>query len=114
MVFASISFHAVFAQSDLPPTVQGDLLRNQIIEQAKANDADGVLASLDQYHKLVDANKLEFPVPLSWIEAKAARDAGDSKRALAALTAFLSHADRDSAEYKEALTLYPAYQQAAC
>ena len=101
------------AQSDLPPAVQADLLRNQIIAQAKANDADGVLVSLDQYHKLVDANKLEFPAPLSWIEAKAANDVGDSKRALAALTVFLRHADRGFAEYKQALALYPAYQQTA-
>jgi hypothetical protein len=102
----------LYAQQGLAPAVQADLLRNQIIAQAKANNEDGVLAALEQYHKLVDANRLEFPVPLYWIEAKAAHDTGDSKRALSSLTQFLNMADHGSAEYKEGLALFPAYQDA--
>jgi hypothetical protein len=100
------------AQDALAPSVQGDILRDKIYAQAKANDADGVLAALGEYHKLVDANKLTFPVPLYWIEAKAAHDSGDAKHALAALTAFLNKADHESPEYKQGVALYPAYEQA--
>jgi hypothetical protein len=96
----------------LAPSVQADLLRNQIYAQAKANDADSILKSLDQYHKLVEDNKLDFPVPLYWIEAKAAHDTGDTARALNSLTQFLNKADHGSAEYKEGLALYPVYQDA--
>ena len=47
--------------------MQADLLRDKIY--AKANVADAVLASLDQYHKLVETHNLPLPVPLYRIEA---------------------------------------------
>jgi formylglycine-generating enzyme required for sulfatase activity len=97
----------------LTPSVQAELLRDKIVSQAKANDADGVLKSLDQYHKLVDDNKLTFPPPLYLIEAKAAHDAGDANRALSALTEFLNKSEADSSGHKEALALYPQYQQSS-
>jgi formylglycine-generating enzyme required for sulfatase activity len=96
----------------LAPSVQADLLRNKIYAQAKANDADGVMVSLDQYHKLVSDNNLAFPPALYWIEAKAAHDSADAKRALSALTQFLNVTDHGSSQYKEALALYPQYEQA--
>jgi formylglycine-generating enzyme required for sulfatase activity len=101
----------VFGQA-LAPSVQAELLRDKIYTQAKANDADSVLKSLDQYHKLVDDNKLTFPPPLYLIEAKAAHDAGDGDRALAALTEFLNKSEPDSSGHREALALYPQYEQA--
>jgi len=118
-----------FAQSDLPPTVQADLLRDQIYAEAKANDSDAVIRSIDEYHKLIlDAYQkylsdpsrypeaqynFAFPRPLYWIEAKAAHEAGDPKRALSSLSDFLRTADRASDQYKEALALYPKYQHDA-
>jgi Sulfatase-modifying factor enzyme 1 len=95
-----------FAQQELAPTVQADLLRDQIYAQAKANDTEAVLASLDQYKKL----DIPFPAPLLWIEAKAAHESGDSKRALEALTTYLNGADHKSDQYKEGLALYPKYK----
>jgi len=65
------------AQQGLAPSVQADLLRDKIYAQAKAHDADGMLTSLDQYHKLDSDYNLAFPVPLLRIEAKAAHDAND-------------------------------------
>lgn len=112
LVLSALHVSPIMAQQGLAPSVEADLLRDKIYVQAKANDADGVIASLDQYHKLVDANKLTFPVPLYWIEAKAARDTGDARHAFAALTEFLNKADHGSTEYKEGLALYPAYEQA--
>jgi formylglycine-generating enzyme required for sulfatase activity len=103
----------VRSQATLAPSVQTDLLRDKIYAQAKTNDAEGVLVSLEQYHKLTDANNLAFPVPLLWLEAKAAHDSGDAQRALSALTGFLNRADHNSAEYKQGLALYPEYAQSA-
>lgn len=111
LLFATLVLRAE-AQQGLAPSVQADLLRDKIYTQAKGNDADGVLASLDQYHKLVEDNKLVFPTPLYLIEAKAAHDSGDEKRALAALTQLLNNSDHGSNQYKEALTLYSQYEQA--
>jgi hypothetical protein len=105
--------NAVLGQSNLPPAVQADLLRDRVYAQAKANDPDAVLASIDKYQELVTSYKLEFPLPLRWIEAKAAHEAGDPIRAEAALGEFLSKTDRNSDKYKEALALYPQYQEAA-
>jgi hypothetical protein len=99
--------HATFPQSNLPPAVQADLLRDQIYAEAKALDFDGVLKSIDQYRKLA----LPFPPPLLWLEAKAAHDSGDAQRALHALEEFLATTERSSEKYKEALALYPTYQQ---
>lgn len=93
------------AQSNLPPAVQADLLRDQIYAEAKANDSEAVLRSIDQYKKL----GVEFPTPLLWIEAKAAHDSGDAQRALRALGDFLAKTDRGTEQHKEALALYPQY-----
>jgi len=101
------------AQSNLPPTVQADLLRDQIYAEAKANDSDAVIRAIDQYKKLVSDNqssRMVFPTPLLWIEAKAAHESGDAPRALKALGDFLANTDRSSDQYKEALALYSKYQ----
>jgi hypothetical protein len=101
------------AKPRLSPEVQGDLLREKIYAQAKAHDSDATLVSLDQYHKLAQRLKLVFPPPLYFVEAKVAHDAGDATRALSALIEFLHRANRNSDQYKQALALYPQYQQLA-
>jgi hypothetical protein len=101
------------AQPSLAPSVQADLLREKIESQAKSNDPNTTLLTLDQYHKLAQDSQLAFPPPLYLIEAKAAHAAGDSGRALSALTEFLHRANQNSEQYKEALALYPQYQQLA-
>lgn len=111
LVLALAGLPAALAQSNLPPAVQTDLLRDQIYGEAKANDPEAVLRSLDQYKKLDGV--VVLPPPLLWIEAKAAHDAGDGKRALDALGSFLASSPRGSAQYNEALASYPTYQQAA-
>ena len=109
--FWAILLPTVLLGQGLAPSVQADLLRNQIVEQAKANNPEAVLATLDQYHKLVTDNNLMFPPPLYLIEAKAAHDAGVAQRALSALAQFLNSSDHSSAQYKEALALYPEYEK---
>jgi hypothetical protein len=94
-------------------SVQADLLREKIYAQVKSNDAAAALVSLDQYHKLAQRLRLRFPPPLYFIEAKTAHEAGDATRALSALVEFLHRANRHSDQYKEALGLYPQYQQLA-
>jgi 5'-3' exonuclease len=101
------------AKPRLSPDVQGDLWREKIYAQAKANDSDATLVSLDQYHKLAQRLKLVFPPPLYLVEAKAAHETGDATRALSALTEFLHRTNRHSNQYKDALALYPQYQQSA-
>jgi len=100
---------AIWAQQGPAPSVQADLLRDKIYAQAKANDVEAVLTSLDEYRKL----SIPFPTPLLWIEAKAARESGDSKRALEALTAYLNRTDHNPDQYKEGLALYPSYKKEA-
>jgi hypothetical protein len=101
------------AQPRPAPSVQADLLREKIYAQVKSNDAAAAMVSLDQYHKLAQRLQLRFPPPLYFIEAKTAHEAGDPTRALSALVEFLHRANRHSDQYKEALGLYPQYQQLA-
>src|ERR1700683_3183337 len=106
-------FGVCAAQPRPAPSVQADLLREKIYAQVKSNDAAAALVSLDQYHKLAQRLRLRFPPPLYFIEAKTAHEAGDATRALSALVEFLHRANRHSDQYKEALGLYPQYQQLA-
>jgi hypothetical protein len=109
LVFGRVAF----SQSSLPPEVQADLLRQQIIESAqaaaKSHDYAPVLAHIDEYKKL----KVSVPPALFLVESKAAAKTGDFLRAKTALESFLSVADRSSASYKEALSLYHQYVDAA-
>jgi hypothetical protein len=101
---------AVFgADSSLPSAVRADILRNQIVADIKANNLQDALNAIDSYKKL----KVPFPTPLWLVEAKAAYATGDKIRAKTALEAFLSHVDRSSSAYQEALALYPTYDKAA-
>jgi hypothetical protein len=100
---------AVSAQSALSPEVQKDLVRNKIMAAAERKDYKTTLQAIDQYREL----KGDFPPPLLLVEAKSARQVGDALRAIGALTAFMNTADHHSAQYKNALALYPIYQHAA-
>jgi hypothetical protein len=97
------------SDGSLPSAVRADILRNQIVADIKANNLQDALNAIDSYKKL----KVPFPTPLWLIEAKAAYATGDKIRAKTALESFLSHVDRSSSAYQEALALYPAYNKAA-
>jgi formylglycine-generating enzyme required for sulfatase activity len=97
---------ALFAQSALPPEVQADLLKTQVLNAMKAENIQSILASMNQYREL----NLPIPPPLLFIEAKAAAKANDPVRAFSALEEYLKTASRDGRQYNEALGLYPQYQ----
>lgn len=97
------------AQSTLPPQVQADLLKQQIVDALKQEDLKAALAAFDKYHAL----KVKMPPPLLFLEAKAASAAGDPLRAFKSLEAFLKATPQEGKQYSEALTLYPQYETAA-
>jgi formylglycine-generating enzyme required for sulfatase activity len=99
----------VQGQPEFPPSVQADLLRNKILDAAKADDLSEVLADIDAYKRL----KVDLPPVLLLIEAKAAHKTGDATRAESALAAFMKAADRNSPTYNQAIALYPEYARLA-
>jgi hypothetical protein len=100
---------SAFAEPSVSPEVQKDLLRNKIMAAAQAKDFKATLEAIDEYRSLNG----EFPPPLLLVEAKVAHALGDAPRALNALDAFMNSADRKSAQYHNALALYPSYKAAA-
>ena len=85
----------------LPPEVQADLLKQQIVDALKKEDVKTALAAFDKYHAL----NVKMPPPLMFLEAKAAWAAGDSLRAYESLEAFLKVSPQEGKQYSEALTL---------
>lgn len=105
IVLSSLSL----AQTKLPPEVQADLLKTQILQALEAKDFKGVLDAAKQYDEL----KLPMPPPLRFIEAKAASATGDATRAFATLERYLATTDRKGRQYAEALALHDKYHAAA-
>jgi hypothetical protein len=97
----------------LPPEVQADILRTKIINAVrnvdKTHDYRPILDAIAEYKKLA----VPMPPILELVEAKAAKNTGDSRHSFDALKSVLAHAPRDSAPYKEALSLYPSYEASA-
>ena len=97
------------AQSSLPPQVQADLVKQQIVDALKKEDVKTALAAFDKYHEL----KVKMPPPMMFLEAKAASAAGDALRAFKSLEAFLKTSPKEGKQYRQALALYPQYEEAA-
>ena len=93
------------AQSPLPPSVQADVLNNQIVASLKAGDTKAVLHELDEYHKL-EAQGVSVPLPLLYQEAIISKAAGNSLRSYDALQIYLSRADKTERRYSDAVRLY--------
>ncbi len=111
---AVLPFHWTCARAadepvQLAPEVHADVLRNEITTALNANDPARVLSYIDEYQAL----GVEFPSDLLFVEAQAAEKVGEAARALKALTLFMNKADRKSAPYKQAVTMYTAYAAAA-
>ncbi len=111
---ALLPAHRTYAQAadepvQLAPDVHADVLRHEITTALSANDPARILSYIDEYHAL----GVEFPSDLLFVEAQAAETMGEAARALRALTLFMNKADRKSAPYQQAVTLYPAYAAAA-
>jgi hypothetical protein len=100
-----------FSQSALPDDIRADILRAQIVREAKGDgkghqDYAAILKDVDEYKTL----DVPIPPPILLVEAKAAHVKSDPIRAIEALESFMVVADKKSTEYKQAVDLYPDYQ----
>ena len=91
-----------FAQSDVPVDVQARLLNDKIISATKANKPEAMIGYIEQFKKLGSI----FPNRLLVIEARAAYQLGDSKRAVSALREYFKVANKGDEGYREAETLW--------
>jgi hypothetical protein len=89
------------AQADLPPDRQADYLKTRITDAYGAKDWRKMLELLKQYHDL----PVTFPSNFWYAEALAWYNLGDKTKAKASVKAFLGAEDRNSALYKNGLTL---------
>lgn len=95
--------------AQLPNKVRADLLETRILDAAKRNDDRAALAAIAEYRTLQEV----FPHPLLFVEAQAAHRTKDHWRALKALTAYLTGADRNSAQYRAAVGVHEEYTRSA-
>jgi hypothetical protein len=114
LVSTLVIAEAAISQSALPDEVRADVLRSEIIKALKVDrkghtDYSYILSKIDEYKTL----NVETPPPLLFEEAKASHENGDSMRAVRALEAFMTVADRNSPEYHQAVDIYPVFQAAA-
>ncbi|MGB3805858.1 MAG: hypothetical protein WA936_01525 [Erythrobacter sp.] len=93
---------AVLGQANLPVEVRADLLQNRIIAHLESGELTKARDALDEYRKL----DVMMPITLILVDAKIATNLEDHERARSALEEYLNRADRTSAGYQEALTLY--------
>lgn len=104
----SLAAQSAFSQSNLPPDVQADLLKNQIVDQFKRNDAEGALNSIERYKRI----GVTVPPVLYFYEAKAATTTKEYLRAKTAMEQYFKE-EHDDSHYAEALKLYPQIQETA-
>jgi len=97
-----------WAQSDLPPKVQADILRQQIVEASRNHQPREVLSAAESYRALRPKG-IQVPPGVFYLEATAADDIGDHLRAYDALTYYLKVASSMDIFYRDALHLYPQY-----
>lgn len=97
-----------WAQSDLPPKVQADILRQQIVEASRNHQPQEVLSAAESYRALRPKG-IQVPPGVFYLEATAADDIGDHLRAYDALTYYLKVASSMDIFYRDALHLYPQY-----
>jgi hypothetical protein len=99
---------AAWAQSDLPPKVQADIFRQEIVEASRKHEPTGVLNAAAGYRALATQG-IQVPPGVLYLEATAAKEIGDPLRAFDALTSYLKVASSSDIYYRDALLLYPLY-----
>jgi hypothetical protein len=106
---ASLAFaSAAWAQSELPPKVQADIFRQQIVEAARNHQPQDILIAAEHYRTL-QTKGIQIPPGVFYIEATAANEIGDHLRAYDALMFYLKVASSSDIYYRDALHLYPLY-----
>ena len=93
----------------LPPQVQADLLRTEILKALEKREYATVLEGMETYRAL-ESEGVRMPPGLLFAEAEAAKATGDWQRSKSALDAYLLRADPKDPIYGEALKLYPAVE----
>jgi hypothetical protein len=96
------------AQSELPPKVQADLCRQQIVEAVRNHRPQDVLTAAEHYRTL-QIKGIQIPPGVFYMEATAADELGDHLRAYDALMFYLKMASSSDIYYRDALHLYPQY-----
>ena len=92
----------------LPPKVQADLFRQQIVESSRNHNPAGVIDAAEGYRALATQG-IQVPPGVLYLEATAAEELGDPLRAFDALTSYLKVASSADIYYRDALHLYPLY-----
>lgn len=100
------------AQSNLPPQVRADLLKQRIVEEYDSKKLEKILSSMDEYYILEDQG-MDIPAPLRLLDAESSFALARYSRALCALEAYLNNADRESDGYARALKNYDSYISAS-
>jgi len=106
-----------YAQSNFPPEVQRQLLRQKILDAGKRSDWAVVVSAIEEYRQLAKNHPndptLEVPPALLADEAIAADKLGDDTRAAAALEEYFQKGSSQDALYKKAIELYPTAKKNA-
>jgi hypothetical protein len=97
-----------WGQSELPPKVQADIFRQEIVEGARNHNPQEVLDAAEQYRTL-RTKVIQIPPGVFYLEATAANEIGDHLRAYDALMFYLKVASSADIYYRDALHLYPLY-----
>lgn len=97
-----------WGQSELPPKVQADIFRQEIVEGARNHNPQEVLDAAEQYRTL-RTKGIQIPPGVFYLEATAANEIGDHLRAYDALMFYLKVASSADIYYRDALHLYPLY-----
>jgi hypothetical protein len=96
------AFGSASAQDGLPPEVQFDVLRLEIVDAARRERHKDVLAIADRMRR----TGLAMPVETLFLEAKAFHGLGAPDMARRALASYLKAAGRKGENYNEAVRLY--------
>jgi hypothetical protein len=96
------TFSLASAQDGLPPEVQFDVLRLEIVEAARRDRHKDVLTIADRMRR----TGLAMPVKTLFLEAKAFHGLGAPDMARRALASYLKAAGRKGENYDEAVKLY--------
>lgn len=99
------SWSCAWGQSSLPPTVQADLLNQDIVSAYGSGRLSDIPPLLDQYYALGKLG-IDVPSPIRLLEVRLAMQAGARNRAMCSLEGYFSRAERTDAGYQEALAIY--------
>ena len=92
----------IFAQANLPPEVQADLLEQEIFESLSDKNVEKALEQFSEYREL----GIEMSPDMLYLEARTAEAAQKYSRSLNVLEEYFKVADSNSENYDQAITLY--------